>query len=64
MGLRITEGVLLKPDKETLEPFIRRKIGEGLLEEKNGNIRLTGDGWLWYNRIVSELFGFLDGAKG
>lgn len=66
MGLRLQEGMPFdaKTDNQTLGEFIRRKIGTGEMEEKKGRIGLTDFGTLWYNRIVAELFEFIDQSKG
>lgn len=63
MGLRLNEGVVFAGDQEILNPFIKRCVEKGEMTI-NGRVRLTPAGLLWSNRIISELFEFLDATKG
>lgn len=55
VGLRLSSGVLLQPaDRQRFEAPIQRFVGEGLLEEYDGMLRLTGPGVLYSNEVLQE----------
>lgn len=56
MGLRLKEGVSKGSDKERLSPALAHWKEKGGLCEENKKIRLTPYGFLWYNRVVRDLF--------
>lgn len=55
VGLRLSKGVRLLPaDRERFSEPIARFIGEGLLEEYDGMLRLTNPGVLYSNEVLQE----------
>jgi oxygen-independent coproporphyrinogen-3 oxidase len=55
VGLRLSGGVRLMPaDRRRFAAPIERFVGEGLLEEYDGMLRLTGPGVLYSNEVLQE----------
>ncbi|MBL8232500.1 MAG: radical SAM family heme chaperone HemW [Bryobacterales bacterium] len=55
VGLRLSNGVRLLPaDRERFSEPIARFLGEGLLEEYDGMLRLTNPGVLYSNEVFQE----------
>lgn len=63
MGLRLREGIFCEPDNVPWSDLLEGWRQKGAILVEAGNVRLTAEGFLWYNRIVQDFFAALDSKE-
>lgn len=56
MGLRLREGIFCGSDNGENAPVLADWVAKGWLVQKGKKIALSGEGFLWYNQLIKEVF--------